>query len=26
VAPTPKLGVWTFAGAHGVPVRVTAGA
>ena len=26
VAPTPKLAVWTFAAAHGVPVRVTSAA
>jgi hypothetical protein len=26
VAPTPKLAVWTFAAAHGVPVEVVAGA
>lgn len=26
VAPVPKLAVWTFAAAHGVPVRIEAGA
>ncbi len=26
VAPTPKLAVWTFAAAHGVPIEVVAGA
>lgn len=26
VAPTPKLAVWTFAAAHGVPIRIEAGA